>query len=174
MSTKGKKTQKSAKNYIIALFIVFIVVFLTFYIFKWFNFYEKKDMVSPLTGFCNEIQYNELENSLVETPNSYFVYVSYTNDDDAYRLEKQIKRVIVDNELQSKVYYLNVSNEKNEDNFINNLNNKLNLKDLKIKYLPAIVYYSDESAKNILNSKFNKLFTKEDFKKLISESKIEK
>lgn len=173
-STKSKKNVKknSTKNYFIAFLIIILAILLTVYIFQWFKVYEKKEMPSPLTGFCNELQYNELENSLVETPNTYFIYISYTDNKDAYRLEKQVKRIIVDNELQNKIYYLNVTHEKNNDNFINDLNEKLKLNDQKVKQIPTIIYYNNGTVEEIIDSQ-NKMFNSNDFKKLIKKYRVE-
>ena len=165
--------KKPLKNYVIAIIVVLAIVFITFYIVSWFKVYEQKEMKSPFTGFCSELQYNELENSLVETPNSYFIYISYTNDNDAYQLEKKVKRIIVDNDLQSKIYYLNVTSEKDNSDFINELNTKLNLEDKKIENIPAIIYFNGGKVVNIINSTDVKVFDTKQLNELIKKYKIE-
>ena len=165
--------KKPLKNYVIAILVVLLVIFITFYIFSWFKVYEQREMKSPFTGFCSELQYNELENSLVETPNSYFIYISYTNDKMAYKLEKKVKRIIVDNDLQSKIYYLNVTNEKGNEDFINNLNTLLNLTDKKLTNIPAIIYFNSGKVIDVINSKEHKVFDIKELNELIRKYKIE-
>lgn len=168
-----KNESKPLKNYLIAFLIFIIVILLTFYIFSWYKIYEEKKMVSPFSVFCSQLEYSELGNSLIETPNNYFIYVSSSNNSKIYNLEKKIKKIVVDNDLQGKIYYLNVANEKKDANFYENINNKLNLSDKKITHLPAIIYYNGTAAEDVINSNDKELFSVNEFNKLIKKYKVE-
>ena len=132
MAKKKKKNYIPFKNYVIAALIVLAICLGIVYIFKWFNVYKTNKLsVSYLIEtktITNEI--TSLENTkeiFSESPNDYFVYISYTNDEDIYNMEKELKTIIDDYNLNSQFYYINVTEYKDKTNYIDQINEALNL-----------------------------------------------
>ena len=84
------------KNYVIAVFIVVAMILLTWYAFEWYNVYkENKVSISYLMKnkiLSKEINdLDEVNDVFSEAPDSYFIYVSYTGDENIYEMEKDLK-----------------------------------------------------------------------------------
>lgn len=174
MAKKKKKNYIPFKNYVIAALIVLAICLGIVYIFKWFNVYKTNKLsVSYLIEtktITNEI--TSLENTkeiFSESPNDYFVYISYTNDEDIYNMEKELKTIVDDYNLNSQFYYINVTEYKDKTNYIDQINEALNLYDNVITKVPTIVYVEDNhvSADNIIKREDNQLMSADDFQQLL-------
>ena len=87
MSTKTKERKIPTKNYIIALFVMLGIVFITFYIFQWYDVYNNEKITKSYLVSSNLISneitsLDELQDVLSEAPSEYFLYISYTNDEN--------------------------------------------------------------------------------------------
>lgn len=179
--TKIKKNETfiPVKNYILAALIVVVIIGLTWYVFAWYNVVQKnKISTSYLVQekiISKEItDLNEVNNVFSETPDSYFVYISYTGDERIYNMEKTLKGVIKEYNLSDNLYYLNITDIKNQKNYIDKINKALELTDRKVVKVPAILYFEDGKLKEMTDTKSDLLMTKSDFQKLIILSGIEK
>lgn len=150
---KKENREVGIKNYILIFVISLGVILFAIYIFQWIKVYNtNKDIEeSPLTKTTYEIQYEELNNVFAESSDDYFIFISYNNDKKVTKLEKKVKKFIIENNLENNMYYLNVTELKNQENFISELNSKMNLVETKIKKLPAIVYYKDKKVEKVLD-----------------------
>ncbi len=152
---KGSKTRKttsknekyiSPKNYLYAFLILVGGIVLTLYIFEWYQVKQEEKLMTSYLISTNTIESNisdieALEQITQEAPSSYFIYIGYTQDEDVYKLEKELKRVIDKYKLNGEFYYLDITNLKTESNdYINKINNKLNI---KLENVPAIIYVND-------------------------------
>lgn len=178
-----KKNEKfiPTKNYVIAAIIVIAAILLTWYGFAW-NKVRKENKVSISYLAKNNIitkeidSLDELNNIMQETPDKYFIYISYTGDEKIYNLEKEIAPIIKDYQLNDSFYYLNVSDIKDNDNYIDKINEKLGLKESKITNIPTVIYVNDGtvSKSGIITTADGSLMTKNDFQKFLDINKIEK
>lgn len=169
---KKEKRDVPLKNYIIALLIVLGVVILTFYIKKTYDLSEERNLSqSILSRIIGEIKYDEIDNVFLEINGDYFIYISYSKNSEISAFEKQLKNLIVNNDLQNNFYYLNVNDEKKDDNLIKDLNNKFKLNNKKIDYIPAILYYENGDFKDLITSKKDQIITINDVSNLIKEMK---
>ena len=178
--TKIKKNETfiPVKNYILAAVIVVVIIGLTWYAFAWYNVVqENKVSTSYLVQekiISKEItDLNEVNNVFAEAPDSYFVYISYTGDEQIYNMEKSLKSVIKSYNL-SDMYYLNVTSIKDEENYMDKINKALGLTDRKVVKVPTILYFEDGKLIQMTDTKSDLLMTKSDFQKLIILSGIEK
>ncbi len=173
MKQKEKK-DVSIKNYIIIFIISLGVILFMIYIFQLIKLYQSnKDIKeSPLSKIVYEIQYDELDDVFAESSDDYFIYISYVDDLKVLKLEKEIKKLIVDNNLQNNIYYLNATDLKNKKDFIKKLNDKLSLKEQKIKKLPAIIYYKDKNVNKVMDS-YKNIFNIDELKKIIEKNEID-
>ena len=75
------------------------VVILTFSIVSICNAVKNKNITSGyLNKYVSEISYKELDTYLLEPASNTFVYITYTGDENIYKLEKGLKKIINNNE----------------------------------------------------------------------------
>ena len=159
------------KNYIIAIGLVVAAVLLTLYGFAWYNVLKEgrvsQSYLVKEKVISNEIQsLDEVEAIFAEVPDEYFIYISYTGSEEIYDMEKDLKKVINQYELNDLFYYLNVTSIKDKDNYIDDLNKSLNL-DQKVKKVPTIVYVKEGKVVDIIERNDNNMMNVGDFQKLL-------
>lgn len=169
----------SVRNYLIAIGLVLAVILLTWYGFRWANIIKEKSISSSYLikekVLSNDIKtIDEVVDVLSETPNTYFILISYTGDEKVYNLEKDLASIIKEYNLDNKMYYLNVTDIKNDDNVYEKINSALGLTDRKVTQIPTIIYFNNGKAIDIIKRQDNNIMTSGDFKKLLDVHKIEK
>lgn len=157
------------KNYYILIGLLIGVVILTFSIVSICNAVKNKNITSGyLNKYVSEISYKELDTYLLEPASDTFVYITYTGDENVYKLEKGLKKIINNNELADNFIYVDITEEMLDNNFINNLNQKINC---NIEKLPVLLYYKDGVLTEQLESK-KLLFSVADFQKMLDNYEI--
>lgn len=179
--TSIKKNERfvPVKNYILAAVLVVVIIALTWYAFAWYNVLkENKISTSYLVKekvISKEINdLSEVSDVFSEAPDKYFIYVSYTGNEEIYDMEKDLKSVINEYNLNDSFYYLNVTSIKDEKGYIDRVNESLNLQDMKIKEIPTIIYYNDGKVVDIITREDDNMMNIGDFQKLLDVNKIEK
>ena len=169
------------KNYIIAGLIVVGSILLVLYGFSWYRAYQKhlysKSYLVKNSIITKEIKSKtEFDNVLKESGNEYFVLISYTGSKDTYKLEKDLKKVITDYNIEDYFYYYNVTDLKKDKNYIDEINNSLKEFDVKIKNVPTIIYVNNNAItkSGIINRDDKNMMTAGDFQKLLDLNQIEK
>ncbi len=178
---KKKTNSVPLKNYVIAILISALAIFLTYYIFCWFdlykeNKYEDSYLISSKTISLEVNDIEEIENTLTEAPSEYFVFISYRNDEQIYKLEKKLKKIIDSYNINDNFYYIDITKLKEEDNYIEKLNKVLGLKDDVITKVPTIIYFKDgEVAKDgIVVREDEKIMDAGDFEHLLEMYEFKK
>ncbi len=178
---KKKNNYIPTKNYIIAIFISISAIFLTYYFFSWYHLYQENEYSESYLLRTNTISLevndiNEIESTFTEAPNEYFVYIGYRNDENVYKLEKQLKKVIDKYNLNDNFYYIDVTTLKEEPNYLENLNQALNLDNEKITQVPTILFYQNGNLakEGIITREDQKLMEIGDFEKLLDIYEIKK
>lgn len=118
-----KEKEIPFKNYIILAVILIFTILLVVYLFNWQSIYQKNKLQEPiLDKYLMVINYNELDDYLVENKEA-IVYVSVLNDEKIKMFENKFKNLIIKNDLNNKVLYLNLTNESVEINkkYLSNL-----------------------------------------------------
>ena len=111
-----KEKEIPFKNYIILAVILIFTILLVVYLFNWQSIYQKNKLQeSILDKYLMVINYNELDDYLVENKEA-IVYVSVLNDEKIRMIENKFKNLIIKNDLNNKVLYLNLTNESVEIN----------------------------------------------------------
>ena len=111
-----KEKEIPFKNYIILAVILIFTILLVVYLFNWQSIYQKNKLQEPiLDKYLMVINYNELDDYLVENKEA-IVYVSVLNDEKIRMFENKFKNLIIKNDLNNKVLYLNLTNESVEIN----------------------------------------------------------
>ena len=132
---KKDKTKKiPVKNYIYLSIIVIASIFIIFYLYRWYDTYrESKLNISIMNNYLSVINYNELDDYIVENKNA-IIYVSKLGDEKINKFEKSFKNMVVENDLRNSMLYLDVTN----DNF-DIVKEKLQIN----TSLPCIVVYTN-------------------------------
>lgn len=159
------------KNYYILIGLLVGVVILTFSIVSICNAIKNNNVNSGyINRYVSEISYNELDTYLLEPASNTFVYITYTGNENIYKLEKSMKKLINNYELANNFIYVDVTEEMNNKNFMDSLNTKFNSAS-KIEKLPVILYYKDGILTDKLESK-NIIFNVADFQKMLDNYEI--
>lgn len=105
------------RNYFI-LFLIIVVSFgVAFYFRWWYKAYEESYLSKSIMGnYLFEINYNELDNYLVENQ-SAIIYVSKVGNEKIRNFEKKFINAINQNDLKNKILYLDLSNYKDDNNY---------------------------------------------------------
>jgi len=161
------------KNYFYAIIILIGGILLALYIFEWYQVKKEEKLMTSYLISSNTIESNisdieSLSQIVQEAPSSYFIYIGYTEDEEVYKLEKELKRVIDKYKLNDEFYYIDITELKeNNDNYLEQINDKLRIKHLE--KVPAIIYVKEGKIleSNILDGVNNTLFKVSDFEKLL-------
>lgn len=163
----------SPKNYLYAVLVFIGIVLVILYVLKWYQ--VKRDerlmtsyLISSNTIVSSVSDLDSLNQIMLEAPSSYFIYLGYTNDEEVYNLECNLKNVIDKYNLNDIFYYVDLTNLKgNNKNYLEEIAKKLNINE--IKSLPAIIYVTDGKIEktNILDGVKNTKFKVEDLEKLL-------
>lgn len=141
---KSKKIPK--KNYIILFIMIIFVIAITFIIVKIGNVYNTQKLKkSYLSNYINKVELKDISNILTEPSSELFVFITKTNDENVYNLEKDIKKVIKKHNLRDNFIYIDYSNEKD----LKKLNESLKT---NIKKIPALIYYRDGKVAESIDS----------------------
>lgn len=177
---KKNKTHETkfipTKNYIYCAVFLVAAAFLCWYLISWNTIkttekYNVSYLISENTLTYEITDLKEIPRVLNEVPNEYFIYISYTNDEEVYRLEKGLKNIIDDYDIKDEVYYVNVTDIKESKTLYNDLNNAF--KTNKITNVPCIIYYRNGDIISVVSDK-NKVFEASKFKDLLEENEFQK
>ena len=173
-NSKIKYQNQTVKKYFIGLCIILAIIFLALYFHKWATVKEQEKYLNSYLISTNTISLemtdiDEISSVLSETPSYYFLYISYTNDEDVYNLEEELKPLIDEYHLQNNFYFLNVTNFKDTNkDYKADIAKALNIEESIISDVPIILYFKDGelgSSKGIFTSlEFKDLLEIQDIK----------
>lgn len=164
------------KNYVYGAIILLAIVFIAWYAISWYEVKQQEKLMNSYLITTNTLSYeikdlNEVVQVLRESPSNYFVYVSYTNNEDIYKLEKKLKKVIDNYELKDEFYYINITDIKDNKNLITKLNDTFNT--TKISNVPCILYFKNNVLEQVIMDDKN-IFNVNDFTKVLDDYNYEK
>ncbi len=137
------------KNYIILGVVIVVTLFLLYYFYMWVDVYKESKVNIPIMDkYMTVINYNELDNYLVENPDT-IIYVSVLEDDEIRNFEKKFKNKYKDKEIFNEVLYMNITNDINNKDIKDEMVNKYSLNDLNITDVPCVLVFSDGVLKSI-------------------------
>ena len=150
-----KEKEIQLKNYILLSIVLILTIVVVIYFFLWKNTYEKSKLQTPiLDDYLLVINYNELNNYLVENKDA-IIYVSKLNDESIRLFENKFKNIINKNNLNNKILYLDLTEELKENNIVKEINKKYGK---EMTEVPTIVIIKDgkiSSSYNIKENKYN-------------------
>ena len=137
------------KNYIILGVVIFVSILLLYYFYMWVMAYEDNRLSSPiLDEYMEVINYNELDDYLVENPNA-IIYVSVLKNNDIRTFERKLKSVIKNNQLSRDILYMNITDELNDSDMKLMLKKKYSLNSLSIIDVPVVMVFDNGELKYI-------------------------
>ena len=148
------------KNYLYLILMILSVVLITVFIFDLNDkIMNKKLESSYFKGYINEVSLNEISDVLVEPSSELFVLVTKTNDNEVYRFESDLKKIIKKYDIRDNFIYIDFTNKENSLGELNKIFGS------DVKDIPAIIYIKNgifvkaiEGSQGILNSgEFEKL-----------------
>ena len=168
---KDDATIPKQKKLIVIGIILFIVLF-GFYLYRVYDVKKEEKLMNSYLLSSGTISLNiqsldEVNQVLFsnETPDKFFVLISYTDDEDAYELEESLKSIIDNYKLNDCFYYLNVKDIMKEDNYLDKINQTFNTKN--ITKLPTILYYESGQLQEVVKRVDNHVINAGDFQKLL-------
>ena len=168
-------TKAKYKNYYIGVVIALLIIFAILYYFKIYesaklNKYKESYLLKSGTiNLSINLAVNELsEFSQVfsETPEGYFVFITYAEDEAEYKLETKLKPIIDDYGIKDVFYLVDTTNKKDDDEIYDTINDKLKLNKDKINSIPIIVYFSEKDYHIIDPNKLENFLKKNNFEKV--------
>lgn len=152
-----KNKNLSTKKYFVAILCVIAIALLFLYFYKWHIVKEDEKYLTSYLISSKSInlemnELDEIESVLSETPNEYFVYISYTQDEEIYRYEKKLQPIINKYNLQSNFYYLNITDIKQEKNYKEKIAKKLNIDIKSLNEIPVILYFKDGLLEQVIKN----------------------
>lgn len=149
-----KKKEIPKKNYVLFLLLCVVTVILCFYLSSWYKtITDFKKNNSVITTVLSEIEIESFSSYLMDNPDT-IIYISSTTDDDTKKFDKQLKKIIIDNDLNSEILLLDMSKEENE-NALNNIIDNYLSKEIEIKKLtyPNIIIFEEGKITKVLYKK---------------------
>ena len=150
-----KEKEIPLKNYILLSIVLILTIVVVIYFFLWKNTYEKSKLQTPiLDDYLLVINYNELNNYLVENKDA-IIYISKLNNENIRLFENKFKNIINKNNLNNKILYLDLTEELKKKNIVKEINKKYGK---EMTEVPTIVIIKDgkiSSSYNIKENKYN-------------------
>ena len=137
------------KNYIILGGVIVVTILLLYYFYMWVDIYKESKINIPIMDkYMNVINYNELDNYLVENPNT-ILYVSVLDNEEIRTFEKKLKNEFKNKNINNDLLYMDLTSQLNNKDVMNDLANKYYVNDLAITDVPCILAFSSGSLKSI-------------------------
>ena len=137
------------KNYIILLVIIVVSLLLVRYFYMWFDAYNDTKLNMPiLDKYMEVINYNELDNYLIENPNT-IIYVSVLENSEIRDFEKKLKDVFKNGGIEKEVLYLDITNDVKNKKTKKEMKKKYSINSTSILDVPVILVIDNGELKSI-------------------------
>ncbi len=172
---KNKKREKidirKYVNYVLAMIAIVLVAVIAVKLYG--TYQSNKLSESVFSRMASTMQYDDIENVTSEMSTDGFILVSYVKNEEVANFERDLKRTIIDKELQNNIFYLDATDLMLEENYIATLNSKFDLEGHNaIEELPAILYYREGKLMTTISSTQNRMLTSGDFEQLLDSYEI--
>lgn len=146
---KNELRKIPTKNYIILSGVILITIILLYYFYIWVDFYKESKINIPIMDkYMTVINYNELDNYIVENPNT-MVYVSVLEDNKIREFEKRFKNKYKNNMVLNEILYMNITGDIVDKGIKDAMDDKYFLNDLSITNVPCLLVFNDGVLKSI-------------------------
>ncbi len=137
------------KNYVILTVILLLTFGLLYYFYMWVDIYKESKINIPIMDkYMDVINYNELDNYLVENPNT-IIYVSILDNEEIREFEKNFKDEFKNKSIKNKLLYLNITSFIDDKNMLNEMKSKYYVNNLSITDVPCILVFNSGTLQSI-------------------------
>lgn len=138
------------KNYFALAIVLILSIVLIIYFYMWYSEFEFNKINTPiLDDYLSVINYNELEDYLIENKD-VILYVSVLDNGSARQFENKFKNIIKQYTLNNNILYLDLTSEVKDDSLYKSIVNKYGLTNL-----PCILFFRDGSVYDAYSIKDN-------------------
>lgn len=143
------------KNYIILGIVIIVTLLFLYYFYMWIDAYNETKLNRPiLDKYLEVINYNELEDYLIENQDT-IIYVSVLENSKIRDFEKQFKTILKKKEIDKDILYMNITDDIKEKVVVKEMNEKYAINSLSITDVPVIAVFEDGTLKSIYGIKDN-------------------
>lgn len=143
------------KNYIILWVIMIVTVLILYYFYCWVDVYKESKINIPiLDKYMTVINYNELDNYIVENPNT-IVYVSVLENEKIREFEKEVKNKYKNKEIENEVLYMNITDDIKNKDTKSDMDSKYSINGLSMNNVPSVLVFSNGKLNSIYSVRDN-------------------
>ena len=143
------------KNYFILGVVLLLTVLAVYYFYMWNKAYNESKINEPvLDKYMTVINYNELEDYLIENPDT-IIYTSILEDKDIRSFENRFKNYIRNDKLDHDVLYMDITSEIKSNNKKNDMMKKYSVEYANILDIPNVMVFENGKLKMIYNIQDN-------------------
>lgn len=143
------------KNYIILGVVIVITFLVLYYLYMWLVAYNETKLNKPIIDkYMSVINYNELDDYLVENPDS-IIYVSVLEDQEIRNFEIEFKKSLKKHQIKYDLLYLDLTDELKDEKMSNDVKNKYLFNSLNLSDVPCVVVFQEGQLKYIYGLKDN-------------------
>lgn len=143
------------KNYIILGLVVLLTLGLVYYFYLWYITYEESKLNETIMDrYLEVINYNELNDYIVENRNA-MIYTSVLEDNDIRKFEIKFKNIVVKNALKDKILYMDMTDIFKDKIKYTELRNSYQVNNYNITNVPCILVFKDAKLVDIYSIKDN-------------------
>ena len=143
------------KNYIILGLVILLTLGLVYYFYLWYITYEESKLNETIMDrYLEVINYNELNDYIVENRNA-MIYTSVLEDNDIRKFEIKFKNIVVKNALKDKILYMDMTDIFKDKIKYTELRNSYQINNYNITNVPCILVFKDAKLVDIYSIKDN-------------------
>jgi hypothetical protein len=143
------------KNYIILGIVLVVTMLILYYFYMWVDVYKESKVNIPiLDKYMTIINYNELDNYVVENPDT-IVYVSVLENEEIREFEKKVKSKYKSKKINNDLLYMNITSELESDDIIDDMVSKYSLNSLNVTNVPCVLLFRNGLLKSIYSVRDN-------------------
>lgn len=143
------------KNYFILGVVLLLTVLAVYYFYMWNKAYNETKINEPvLDKYMTVINYNELEDYLIENPDT-IIYTSILEDKDIRSFENRFKNYIRNDKLDHDVLYMDITSEIKSNNKKTDMMKKYSVEYANILDIPNVMVFENGKLKMIYNIQDN-------------------
>ena len=143
------------KNYFILGVVLLLTVLAVYYFYMWNKAYNESKINEPvLDKYMTVINYNELEDYLIENPDT-IIYTSILEEKDIRSFENRFKNYIRNDKLDHDVLYMDITSEIKSNNKKTDMMKKYSVEYANILDIPNVMVFENGKLKMIYNIQDN-------------------
>lgn len=166
-------SKREKRNYIKLGIILLVTIIIAVVIANLYHNYDNnKANKSYISKYVSSIQCKDLSNAMLELSGQNYLYISYTGNKNIFEMEKRLRKVLKQNDLEDNFMFVDCSSDINEENHVSYLKNLLTVGNREL-VLPAIIYFKDVTPTDYIDSA-NGLIDEADFVQLLDQYEVNK